>query len=118
MQLAGLGVDEVSGERTGVAAEERVRERAVAPEEAAQVEPDEQLGARVEEAPPQVGDAPTREERPEGERVVEVPRDQRAFEALAAFGDDTDRLDDRHLVRREPPQEVGTRAVRSAPASP
>ena len=45
VQLAGLGVDEVRGQRAGVAAEERVRERAVAPEEAAQVEADEQLGA-------------------------------------------------------------------------
>ena len=43
VQLAGLGVDEVGRERAGVAAEERVRERAVAPEEAAEVEADEQL---------------------------------------------------------------------------
>ena len=57
MQLAGLGVDEVGGERARVAPEERVRERAVAPEEAAQVEPDEQLGARVEQPAPQIGDA-------------------------------------------------------------
>ena len=57
VELAGLGVDEVGGERAGVAAEERVRERAVAPEEAAEVQPDEQLGARVEQPPAQVGDA-------------------------------------------------------------
>ena len=43
VQLARLGVDEVRGERAGVAPEERVRERAVAPEEAGEVQPDEQL---------------------------------------------------------------------------
>ena len=81
MQLARLGVDEVRGERARVAPEERVRERAVAPEEAAEVQPDEQLGARVEEPPAQVGDAAAREEGAERERVVEVARDQRALEA-------------------------------------
>ena len=82
MQLAGLGVDEVGRERARVAAEERVRERAVAPEEAAEVEPDEQLGARVEQAPPQVRHAAAREQRPERQRVVEVARDQGRLEAL------------------------------------
>src|SRR5205823_10047915 len=41
VQLAGLRVDEVRGELAGVAAEERIRKRAVTPEEAAEVEPDE-----------------------------------------------------------------------------
>ena len=49
VQLAGLGVDEVGGERAGVAAEQRVRQRAVAPVEAGQVQPDEQPGQRVEQ---------------------------------------------------------------------
>src|SRR5207247_1216605 len=38
VQLGGFGVDEVGGEPAGVAAKERVRQRAVAPEEPAQVE--------------------------------------------------------------------------------
>ena len=63
MQLAGLGVDEVRGERAGIAAEERVRERAVAPEEPAEVQADEELGDRVEQPPAQVGQLPRGEER-------------------------------------------------------
>ena len=101
MQLAGLGVDEVGGERARVAAEERVRERAVAPEEPAEVEAHEQLGARVEQPPAQVGDAAAREQRAVRQREVEVPRDQDGLELVAAVGDDADRLDDRHLVGRE-----------------
>src|SRR5512132_1991789 len=62
VELAGLGVDEVRGERSGVAAEERVREGAVAPEEAGQVEPHEQLRARVEEPVAEVGQSGAREE--------------------------------------------------------
>ena len=65
----------------------------------------EQLGARVEEPPAQVGDAAAREERAKRERVVEVARDQGALEVLASFGDDTDRVDDRHPGRCEPAQE-------------
>ena len=101
MQLARLGVDEVGGERARVAAEERVRERAVAPEEAAEVEADEQLRARVEQPPAQVGHAAAGEEGPERQRVVEVPRDQDRVEVAAALGDDADGLDDRHLVGGE-----------------
>jgi hypothetical protein len=52
VELARLRVDEIRGEGARVAAEERVRERAVAPEEAAEMEPDEQLGAGVEQPPP------------------------------------------------------------------
>ena len=105
MELAGLGVDEIGGERARVAAEERVRERAVAPEEAAEVEADEELGARVEQPPPQVGDAAAGEERPERERVVEVARDQDRVEVAAAIGDDADGIDHRHLVGGERAQQ-------------
>ena len=105
VQLARLGVDEVGRERARIAAEERVRERAVAPEEAAEVEADEQLRARVEQPPAQVGDAAAGEERSERQRVVEVTRDQDRVEVGAAVGDDADRLDDGHLVGRERAQE-------------
>src|SRR2546429_1406457 len=44
-----LRVDEIRRERTRIAAEERVREGAVAPEEAGQVQADEQLRVRIEQ---------------------------------------------------------------------
>ena len=101
MQLARLGVDEVRRERAGVAAEERVRERAVAPEEPAEVKADEELGARVEQPPAQIGHAATCEEGPERERVVEVAGDQDRVEVAAAVRHDSDRIDHRHLVGGE-----------------
>ena len=83
VQLAGLGVDEVGRERARVAAEQRVRERAVAPEEAGEVEPDEQLGERVEQPVAQVGEPPRlREERAVRQRVVEVAGDQHRLEVV------------------------------------
>ena len=105
MHLAGLGVDEVGGERARIAPKERVRERAVAPEEPAEVQADEQLRAGVEQAPPQIGHAAAREERPERERVVEMPRDQDGLELVAPFGDHPDRVDDGHLLGREAAQQ-------------
>ena len=105
VHLAGLGVDEVGGERARIAAKERVRERAVAPEETAEVQADEQLRAGIEQAAAQVGHAAAREERPERERVVEMPRDQDGFEIVTPVGDHADGLDDRHLVGGEAPQE-------------
>ena len=105
VQLAGLGVDEVRGQRAGVAAEERVRERAVAPEEAAQVQAREQLDERVQEVRAQVGDAAAGEERAVGERVLEVARDQDGVQVVAAAGDDPDRLDDRQALPLEAAQQ-------------
>ncbi len=105
MQLAGLGVDEVGGERAGVAAEERVRERAVAPEEAADVQPREQLGERVQQMRAQVGERGAAEERAVGKRVLEVARDQDRVEVVVASGDDADRLDDRQRLALEAPQQ-------------
>ena len=55
VQLTRLRVDEVGGERARVAPEERVRERAVAPEEAAEMQAREELGERVQEMRAQVG---------------------------------------------------------------
>ena len=49
MQLGGLGVDQVRRQRAGVEQEQRVRQRAVAPHEAGQVQPGEQLDHRVEQ---------------------------------------------------------------------
>src|SRR5260370_490344 len=47
--LAGLGVDEISLERSRVGAEQGVGQRAVAPEEPGQVQPDQELHQRVEQ---------------------------------------------------------------------
>ena len=55
MEIARLGIDQVGRERAGIAPEERVGERAVAPEEAREVDAHEQLGERVEQAVAQVG---------------------------------------------------------------
>ena len=82
VQLAGLGVDEVRGQRAGVAAEERVRQRAVAPEEPAQVQPREQLDECVQQMRAEVGDAAGREERAVGQRELEVARDQDRVEVV------------------------------------
>ena len=104
MHLARLGVDEIGGERSRIAPEERVRERAVAPEEPPEVQADEQLCAGVEQAPSQVGHAAAREKRPERERVVEMPRDQDGVEIVTSFDDHADRLD-----RRASPRQPGAR---------
>ena len=105
VQLAGLGVHEVRGERAGVAAEERVRERAVAPEEAAQVQPSEELDERVQQVGAQVGDPAPGEQRAVGQRELEMPRDEDRVHVRAAAGDDADRLDDRQVLALEAPQE-------------
>ena len=88
--LARLDVDDVRLQRAGVAAEQGVRQRAVAPEEAGQVEPHEQADEGVEEAVAEVRDrqpAP-RQQRAVRQRVVEVAGDQQAVAVAGALGDD------------------------------
>ena len=82
VELSGLGVHEVRREGPGVAPEEHVRERDVAPEEAGEVQPHEQLGARVEQPVAEIRQSRAGEQRPVGERVVEMPCDQHRLEAL------------------------------------
>ena len=105
VQLAGLGVDEVGGQRAGVAAEQRVRQRAVAPEEPGEVQPDEQAGQRVEQPDPQLGQVAPGEQRAVGLRELQMPGDQQSAELLAVVGDAIDHravgLDDRHAVLGE-----------------
>ena len=86
VQLARLGIDEVGRERAGVAPEERVRERAVAPEEAREVDAHEQLGERVEQAVAQIGDARPAEQAAIRQREVEVPRDQHGLGLVPVLG--------------------------------
>ena len=102
VQLARLGIHHVRGQRAGVAAEKQVRERAVAPEEADEVQADERLDERVEERVLRGRADPAREHEPVRERELEVARDQDGLELLAGrrvtVGDDADRLDHRHLL--------------------
>ena len=97
MQLAGLRVDEVGGEGAGIAAEQRVRERAVTPVETGGVQPNEQCGQRVEQAPGRVRAQGRGEQRAVGQRELQVPGDQRRVERLAGLVlppcHDTHRLD-------------------------
>ena len=111
MEIARLGIDQIGRERAGIAPEERVGERAVAPEEAREVDAHEQLGERVEQAAAEVGDARPAEEQAVRQREVEVPRDQHGLRLLAVLArrarDDADGLDHRHdLVGQRAQQPV------------
>jgi hypothetical protein len=109
-QLAGLRVHQVGGERARVPAEERVGERDVAPEEADHVQPHEQHREGVDEARRGVGPQLLREERPVGERELEVPRDEHRLERVAvlvgAVHDHRDGLHARDLEPLQRPQHV------------
>ena len=97
MALAGLDVDDVGAEGTGVATEQRVRQRAVAPVEAGEVQSDEQTGERIEHTLAEVRDLQSTpgQQDPVGKRVVDVAGDQQAVGVGVAFGDHPD-----HLGRR------------------
>jgi hypothetical protein len=86
VQLSGLGVDQVCGQCAGIAAKQRVRQRAVAPVEAGEVNTHEQLGERVEQPAVQVGQAPSGEQRSVGQRERQVLRDQHRRQRLTVGG--------------------------------
>ncbi|CAH0327428.1 hypothetical protein SRABI128_06095 [Microbacterium sp. Bi128] len=96
VQFAGLGIDQVGGERAGVAAEQGVGERDVAPVEADQVQPDQQQGLGVDEAGQGVLAQHLGEERTVGHGELQVPGDQHRVQWPAlrggASGDDGHRL--------------------------
>ena len=110
VQRAGLGVDEVGRERAGVTPEQRVGQRHVAPEEAAQVHPDEQRGERVEQAVHRVGAQRVGEQRPVRQGELQVPGDERRLERLTVgvlpVGDDRDGFHARRVDPFERPQQV------------
>src|SRR5918996_445745 len=83
VQLARLGVDEVGREVARVAAKERVREGAVAPEETAEVQAHEQSGERVQERAERCREEPPPKDDAVRERVVEVARDEDGGKLLA-----------------------------------
>ena len=74
--LAGLRVDQVRLQRARVVPEQRVGQRAVAPEEPGQVQPDQQLDQRVEQPVGRLQAPGVGEDRPVGGRVAEEPGDQ------------------------------------------
>ena len=105
LQLAGLRVDEIGGERARVTPEERVRERAVAPEEAGEMQADEQLGERADERRAQARDRAAGEQRSVGKREVQMPGDQDRVEVGPAVRDDAHHLDHGHRLRRQVTQQ-------------
>ena len=110
VELAGLRVDEVGGEGARVPAEQGVRERHVAPEEADDVQPGEQHRERVDETGRGIRAQRLRVEGAVGERELQVAGDERRLELLAvvggAVGDDGDRLDARDVEALQRAQEV------------
>ena len=83
VHLRGLGVDEVGGELTGVPAEQDVRQRHVAPEEADQVQAGQQHDHGVQQPSDRVGTHALGEQRAVGQRELQVPGDQHRVERLA-----------------------------------
>ena len=104
--FGGLDVDDVRLERTCVAAEQGVRQRAVAPVEPGQVDPDQQHDERVEHPVAEIGDLEpaTHQQRAIRQRVVEVAGDDDAL-ADGSLGDDGDHLGGRETVFGDLPQE-------------
>ena len=122
VELAGLGVDEVGRERAGVAAEQRVRERHVAPEEPHDVQPHEQHRERVDEAGRGVGPKRLREQRPVGQREPQVPRDEHGLQRVAlvvgAVGDHGDGIDARDVEALQRAQHLVLALGHARPSSP
>ena len=105
LDLAGLGVDHVRGQRAGVEPEQRVRQRAVAPVEADEVQPYEQLDQRVEQPVRRLVTARVGEQRAVGDGVLEELGDQDRVEVVGPVDDDADHADRRHLVLGEDAQQ-------------
>jgi hypothetical protein len=76
VQGRGLGVHQVGADPSGVGPEERVGQRAVAPEQPGQVQPHQQLDHGVEQLVGRAQGVAVREHVAVGHRVVEVPGDQ------------------------------------------
>lgn len=79
VQLPCLRIDEVGRERPGVPPEQRVREGAVPPVEADEVQANEQASQRVDELQPCIGDA-TDEEEPVRQGELEVAGDEHVLQ--------------------------------------
>ena len=100
--LTGLGVDEIGNEIAGVSPEERVAERAITPEEADEMDANEQHGQRVDQLLVETLTTLGREQVEVGERIGEVSSDQHRVERFAlcveALVGHADEIDDRELL--------------------
>ena len=108
VDLGGLGVHGVGPQRSGVSPEERIVQGAVAPEDPAEVEPDEQDGERIDQLVGDRRDIRGREEVGVGDRVPEMFGDQhcgkwltRSVMPLERDTDQRDRRDAQLPKRRE-----------------
>ena len=110
MQLAGLSVDQVRGERTGVAPEQGVRQRDVTPQEAVQMQPHQQDDHGVDQSVDGVLAYAAIEQRPVRQGELEMPSDQNRVERLALFintsCDHTHRLDCGSIQSGKVPQQL------------
>ncbi|OEI67477.1 hypothetical protein Cus16_2913 [Curtobacterium sp. ER1/6] len=101
VELPRLGVDQVRGEGSGVAAEQGVRQGHVAPVEADDVQADEQQREGVDEARGGLGAERLRVQRAVGQREPQVPGDEHRVQRLTvlvdAVRDDGDRVHARHV---------------------
>jgi hypothetical protein len=97
VQLARLRVDKMGGKRAGVATEERVRERAIAPEEAGEMESHEQLSERTADDGFWGRQHPPAEDEAIRERELEHTRDDHRIE-VASLDDEPDGVDSRHTT--------------------
>jgi hypothetical protein len=99
MQLAGLGVDQIGGERAGVAPEQCVGQRHVAPQEPGQVQPGQQHDHRVDQPVDRVLADAAGEQRAVRQRELQMLGDQHRVQRLTGRiepgGDHADRLDRR-----------------------
>jgi len=106
MDLGGLGIHEVGRQRTRVQPEQRVRQRAVAPHEAGQVQSDEKFDLSVEQTAGQVLAAWIGKQGAVGGGEVEESRDQNGVEILTAVDDDAQDLDGRDAQFAQLTQEL------------
>ena len=109
VQVAGLGVDEVGGEGAGVAPKEGVRQGAVVPDEAGEVQASDERDEGVEQTVDGVGTQVAGEHRAVRQRPRQVLGDQdgvqrRAVRRLASRHD-TDRDDGGHVGALEVAQQ-------------
>ncbi len=103
--LARFRVHQVGLERARVVPEQRVRQRAVTPEEPGQVQPHQQLGQRVEQPVGGGTAAGAGEHSPVGGGEVEEPGDQDRLGVRATVHHDADHFDRGHVQLRELPQQ-------------
>ena len=110
VELAGLGVDDIGAQRTGVAPEERIVQGAVAPVETRHMQSHQQHRERVDQPVTQPVVLHVGEECPVRQRVAQVAGQQNRFERLTVTAGtacrDADERDCGQTVVAEAPQDV------------